>query len=103
MNMNSIPKNRLYIRKNISKSVCFEFSTIEGGRLKKVLYDGRIENISEGGICLVTDCYFKKGKMLKLLLPFNLFSKSRPVFAEVIWSKHKDGVFKYGIKFLNNK
>ena len=95
-----ITDSRSSNRKLIKRTVCFELSVRESGGQKNILYDGCCVDISPQGICLITDYYFKKGEVLKLLIPAIEVTATIPVFAEVVWSKLENGNYRTGLRFL---
>lgn len=72
-------------------------------------YDGRIINLSEGGVCVQSTVKVNEGQKLTVnfLLPSNAKNETLPIFAigEVIWLKvdskikGQKTINKYGVKF----
>jgi hypothetical protein len=96
----SIEENRSRARTPINKTVCFELHVIESGASRKILYDAYCTDISQYGLGLVTDVYFKKGEVLKILISADGVDTPSLVFAEVIWSKFSADQFRTGLRFI---
>lgn len=93
-------ENRSGSRTFINKTVCFELHVMESGISRKILYDACCTDISQRGLGLITDVYFKKGEVLKILISANGANTPAPVFAEVIWSKFSADQFRTGLRFI---
>jgi len=93
-------EKRVHYRIPLNKYVCYELIKSMRSYDKKVYYDGNCLNISQGGLCILTDFYLMKGDILKLLVPQNNLNLANPLFAKVIWSRYEKGSYRAGLKFI---
>jgi hypothetical protein len=100
MSDSSVTENRSGTRTTLNKTVCFELHVMESGIVRKLLYDARCTDISQQGLCLVTDVYLKKGEILKILISPDGGNTPSTVFAEAIWSKFSADQFRTGLRFI---
>ncbi|HTN42193.1 MAG TPA: PilZ domain-containing protein [Nitrospiria bacterium] len=63
---------------------------------------GKLMNISNGGLCLLTDVSLKVGQVLKMALPLHSVEATAPTLAEVRWVRKEDsqGSYQAGLRFL---
>ena len=86
---NEIESTRQHPRYPVSLPVTFEAGallTSQKSRREKNA-DGDTQNLSEGGLCLITDRALKESQIIKLKLPMPNISVTMPTLAEVRWVK----------------
>ena len=94
-------ENRTCKRIMFNKTICFQMSIVKPSQLQGIPFSGLGLDISEGGLGLITEFIFRKGDVLKLLIPANeVTTHPAPVFAEVIWTKYAGENFRTGLRFL---
>lgn len=98
--MYSDVEKRRYYRIQIKKNLCFEL--FNENSKNNALYDGCCIDISQGGICILTDFYLKKGDIIKLLIPINSLNLTNPIIAKVIWTRYEKGCYRTGLEFVKN-
>jgi hypothetical protein len=86
-------------RQGFNQPVSFETSVING-KVRNILYNGIVMDISDGGIGLKTDHALPEGSVLKFNIPIKDVEITIPVFAQVMWSKPDDHHFRAGLSFL---
>lgn len=94
-------KKRNYPRKNVIMSVAYEMGQI-GINKRCKSFNGDIENISTGGVCIITNNAFDPGRVAMLNLKVEDTDIRLPAFAEVKWTKPVGykGKYRIGFQFL---
>lgn len=64
--------------------------------------NGKVVNVSTGGLCLLTDEVLKVGQVLKMALPLPSVAATAPTLAEVRWvrKENEKGSYQAGLRFL---
>lgn len=88
---------RIQINKNLFYKLYNEFND---NSKNKALYDGCCIDISQGGICILTGFYLKKGDIIKLLIPINSLNLTNTIIAKVIWTRYEKGCYRTGLEFI---
>ena len=81
---------RHHPRYPISLPVIFEAGaslTIQKSRQEEA--DGDTQNLSEGGLCLITDRALKESQIIRIKLPIPNVCATMPTLAEVRWVKRE--------------
>lgn len=92
-------EKRAYSRKNMSLSIVYEVK--EGERPKS--FKGNVQNISKGGICIVSNNLSAPDSIAMLNLTLKDTNIKVPTIAEIKWSKpvkDKKEKYKIGLQFL---
>jgi len=92
-------KKRTYLRKNATIPVVYETGDINR-RCRS--FNGDIENISAGGVCIITNNAVAPGRVAMLNLKVKDTDIRLPAFAEVKWTKPVGykGKYRIGLQFL---
>jgi hypothetical protein len=81
---------RLHVRYPLSQRVTFELSTpltLQQPRSEETEAD--TQNVSEGGLCLVTGRSLEESQIIKIKLPIPNVVAKTPTLAEVRWVKRE--------------
>lgn len=92
-------EKRAYLRKNMSLSIVYEVK--KGERPKS--FKGNVQNISKGGICIVSSNLSAPNSIAMLNLTLKDTNIKVPTIAEIRWSrpvKDKKEKYKIGLQFL---
>ena len=79
---------RLHVRYLLSQRVTFELSaplTTQEPRPEEA--EGNTQNVSEGGLCLITERSLEESQIIKIKLPIPNVAATTPTLAEVRWVK----------------
>ena len=79
---------RLHVRYPLSQKVTFELSTpltLQEPRSEEA--EGNTHNVSEGGLCLITERSLEESQIIKIKLPMPNVGAKTPTLAEVRWVK----------------
>jgi len=89
-NTKEMESTRQHPRYPVSLKVIFETGaslTTQKSRQEKA--DGDTQNLSNGGLCLITDRALKASQIIRLKLPMPNISVTMPTLAEVRWVKRE--------------
>ena len=81
---------RLHVRYPLSQKVTFELSTpltLQQSRSEEAEADA--QNVSEGGLCLMTERSLEESQIIKIKLPIPNVAAKTPTLAEVRWVKRE--------------
>jgi hypothetical protein len=79
---------RLHERYHLSQKVTYELSaplTLKEPRSEEA--EGDAQNVSEGGLCLITNRFLEQSQIIKIKLPIPDVVATTPTLAEVRWVK----------------
>lgn len=85
----------------LSEKVHYEPSVHETS-MQTVRIEAQIQNVSAGGLCLLTKEALKTAQVIKIALPLPSVEASTPTLTEVRWVREDSGkgVYQAGLRFL---
>ncbi len=100
---------RQHTRYPLSQTVTFEVSaplTLQESRQEEA--EGDTQNVSEGGLCLITERSLEESQIIKIKIPIPNVVATTPTLAEVRWVKsgrqvavrQHDDHYLVGLRFL---
>ena len=101
MTPSAIPEQRRSSRVRFSSELrARELPRLGGSHAQKRLLEGRIQDISAGGICIVAKRRLKVTQILHCELKIPAVSISVPTLMQVRWIRPGNGQFRIGLQFL---
>lgn len=91
---------RSFERSFFNQPIVLEMSIYEGQQIKQIQYEGTAQDISRGGLGLITANEFSPGEILKVNLPVRYTDMVVPIFAKTVWSTWVQGQYRVGLQFL---